>query len=420
MESKGRLAFCIQNNHHMMPSEFFWSYLRMVKPSDSFAVEGNSSVKASEYNDSIYKALKLGAEWMFLMDVDQTFQVHTIPKLFDTVDKYDAKIVSVLYHLGRAPFGPVAGWFKEGEKETTYVNSDRAPWREAYAPLGRGVVEVDWVGSGGLLVHKSVIDAIGWPPFLDVWSPGKGFRDSGHDINFCVRAKEKGFKIYVDTDVKSDHFKMTGIGHMFAQAFHESRMLEHMDGILHRGTLEPGYWDTVWQMETIKGTHREDGYKETLSDLEKVIPAEATVADIGCGLGAVMEHLRDKLKCKCTGYDFSEEAIRAVKSKGFGGHVADLRHYVPNGDASTYDAVVSTHTIEHIADDNALVESMKSLCKPGGRVVIATPWREEIQGHFEHVRGYTDDELAALMKRHFNDFTIQKNNRDYVAVGHAA
>ena len=390
----------------------------MMKPNGSFALEGNASLKASMYNDSIYKALALGAEWMFLMDVDQVFPVNTIPKLFDTAEKHGAKIVSVLYHLGKPPYGPVAGWFKDlPENKVGYVNAEGNGWNLNYAPLGKGVVEVDWVGSGGLLVHRDVIDKIQWPPFVDTWTPGRGTRDTGHDINFCLRAKEKGFKIYVDTDVQSDHGKFTYIGKLWADGFNESKMLESMDGILHRNSQESGYWDTVWQIEDIKKANRGLSYKDTLNDLEALVPAGAKVADLGCGLGAVMEHLRDKRKCECTGYDFSEQAIQVVQSKGFSGKIADLRNFVANGDSGQFDVVVTTHTIEHLHDDHALIKGAKSLCKPGGKVIIATPWREEIQGHFEHVHAYSDQDMNALMAKHFLQYEVKKNNRDYVATG---
>jgi hypothetical protein len=318
MTTKGRLAFCIQNNHCMVPMDFFWTYLRMMKPADSFAVEGAAAVKASCYNESMYKALQLGAEWFFLMDVDQLFPVNTIPRLFDVVQKYDAKIVSVLYHVGKAPFSPVAGWVKTDDQgRDIYVNANGNPWRMEYAPLGDGVVEVDWVGSGGLLVHKDVLDAIGWPPFLDVWQPGQGIRDMGHDINFCLRAKAKGFKTYVDTSLDSAHGKLTYVSKLFAQGFNDADVVGHMDGVLHRQALEADYWDTVWQTEFIKHASRGKSYSETLKDLEELIPENSSVADIGCGAGDVMGHLRETRKAACTGYDFSEKAIEIVKGKGF-------------------------------------------------------------------------------------------------------
>lgn len=423
---KGHLVFCVNHNHCMMPTNFFWSYLRMMKPNGSMAVQGSASVKMSSINDGIYQALQLGAEWMFLMDADQLFPPHTIPRLLETAEKHDAKIVSVLYHTGCAPYAPVAGWIKEneykGEARTLYVNARGEHWKSSYAKLGTGVVEVDWAGSGGMLVHRDVIEAVGWAPFFDIYKEGQGIRDRGHDINFCMRAKEKGYKTFVDTDVKSDHGHFTYFSAEWAEAFNESNMLDKMNGVLLRHAQEAGYWDTVWQTEHIKGGKRDENtaYKETFENVKSYMPAHAKVADVGCGPGFLMEYLRKEVGSICTGYDFSAEAIQIVQSKGFDGKVADLRAYSPNGDSGQFDVVVSTHTIEHVQDDSKFVETLKSLCKPGGTVVIATPWVEEIQGHFEHVRGYSDLDMDELMSKHFKDFNVTKNKRDYVAVGTVA
>ena len=258
-----------------------------MKPNGSLAVQGSSSIKASSINDSIYQAFELGAEWMFLMDVDQTFPPNTIPRLLESAAKYNAKILSVLYHIGRVPYAPVAGWVKEyeykGEKGYAYVNKNGNAWKSEYGPLGQGVVEVDWAGSGGMLIHRDVVAAIGWPPFLDVWEKGRGARTLGHDVNFCLRAKEKGFKTYVDTTIESDHGKFTYVNRLWAEGFTESGMLEKMGGVLLRHTQESGYWDTIWQTEDIKGQKRgEDcAYRETFMNVMEAVPQGGVVAGIG-------------------------------------------------------------------------------------------------------------------------------------------
>lgn len=417
----GKLAFVISNNHCMLPDQFFWSYLKMMKPNGSFAVKGSSAVKCSAINDGIYQALCLGAEWVFLMDVDQTFPKNTIPRLLDTAKKHDAKIVSVLYHLGRPPYGPVAGWVKEirsGDKvDYAYVNAKGEPWKDKYAPLGQGVVEVDWVGSGGVLIHREVLKEIGWPPFLDEWETGMSFRKVGHDITFSERAKLHGFKLYVDTAVVSEHGKFQYIDRNWAEAFNGSDMVDHMLLAAQSQALEADYWDVVWQEEYLKGYEREKQYEATFKEILGWIPEGATVADVGCGIGRLMEIMRTARNAKCVGYDFSEKAIEVVKHKGFDGHVADVRTFHPNGDSGKFDAVVSTHTLEHISDDHGFVKNLIALAKPGGKVIIATPSNEKVQDHFEHVRGYTDEELEKFIAGYFKKYEIKKNPRDYIVIG---
>jgi 2-polyprenyl-3-methyl-5-hydroxy-6-metoxy-1,4-benzoquinol methylase len=418
VKNPGSVAFCILNNHHMMPDAFFWSYLRMKRPRSSFAVKGDTAVKSSTFNDAIYKAMALGAEWMFLMDVDQTFHPDTIPRLLETAERHQARIVSALAHLGKAPFSPLAGWAKTNDKgDWSFTNSKGLDWKKNYAPLGKGVVEVDWASGGGLLVHREVVEALQWPPFQDVWEEGTGRRVMGHDVSFCLRAKDKGFKIVVDTDVKSDHGKFIHVNQEFAEAFNAADMLERMGEAKTAQAQEAGYWDVVWGGEAISGKVRDKAYAETFKDaLHGIMGCGDRVADVGCGAGAFLDYLKGEMAGQFTGYDFSETAIELVKEKGFGGKVADFRTYIPNGDAHSFDAVVSNHVIEHVPDEERFVTLLRTLVRPGGKVVVATPWREEIQGHFEHVRGYTEESLREILGKKFKDVSITRNSRDFVAV----
>ena len=50
--------------------------------------------------------------------------------------------------------------------------------------------EVDAVGFGALLMKMDVLDGMEFPWFK--------FDDCGEDIYFCVRAKEHGFKVWLD------------------------------------------------------------------------------------------------------------------------------------------------------------------------------------------------------------------------------
>ena len=416
----GLVVFCISNNHHMLPDQFFWSYVQMMKPNGSLAVKGSSSVKAASINDGIESALALGAEWMFLMDVDQIFPRTTIPRLLDTAKKHDAKIVSVLYHLGRPPFSPVAGWVKQTLGENLYVNEEGKPWRDHYAPLGRGVVEVDWVGSGGLLIHADVIKALEWPPFKDEWREGQGTRSLGHDMLFCKRAKQKGFKILVDTAVVSPHGKLMYFDQAWAESYDASGMDQVCKDFVKFQTQEQEYWDTLWQDEHIRKHDRAEApsYKKTFDRIVELVPESAKVVDLGSGTGGLLKVLRKHRAIKGTGIDFSEKAIEILTQDGFEGEVADLRHYEPNGSSNQFDVAISTHTIEHLQNDENLVRGMAALVRPGGRVILATPSDKLVQAHVEHVRGYDAATLKALLEgAGIKNVEVEDNGRDFVAYG---
>jgi hypothetical protein len=69
----------------------------------------------------------------------------------------------------------------------------------------QGMVEVDGIGAGCMLIKRKVLEAIE-APFADLVRPD-GTRSLGHDYNFCKKAKAKGFKVYADWEVLCDHVK---------------------------------------------------------------------------------------------------------------------------------------------------------------------------------------------------------------------
>ncbi len=419
-EKPGKVVFCISNNHYVMPDQFFWSYHRMMKPNGSIAVKGSASIKATSINDCIYQAMSMNAEWMFLMDVDQTFPPPTIPRLLVSAKKYDAKILSVLYHLGKPPYAPVAGWIKQTKEGYDYVNSEGKHWRDHYAPIGKGVVEVDWAGSGGLLIHRDVINSLEWPPFLDEWRDGLGVRSLGHDISFCKRARLKGFKIYVDTAIQSAHGKFFYVDTAWAETFNQSNMPAIAKDVALERALEPDYWDTIWQEEHIRNYDRGTAkiYKTTNESIIDLIPEGAKVVDVGCGAGGLLRMIQEQRKADCFGIDFSPQAIDLLKAKGMQGEVADLRTFEPNGHSGLFDVVISTHTLEHLVDDTRLIKIMKQLGKPGALLVLATPSAKGVQEHFEHVRGYDENDLKTMLENEdLQDVVVNKNPRDFVVVG---
>lgn len=418
---KSRIAFCYSNNHHMVPTQFWKSFGEMIKPSGYLKSHGACSVKESSINESIYNALEKKPEWIFNMDVDQLFPVHTIVRLLDTAEKHDAKIVSVLYHRGLSPYSPVAGWSKKNEEtgEVDPVNALGNDWRKQYAFPDTGVVEVDWVGAGGLLIHSDVFKKLKGPRwFRDEYKEDSYVRSLGHDITFCNRAREAGFKIYVDTAVQSAHGKFTYYDTTFAKTYNRVHFDRERERILHETTLTKDYWDTIHHTENVQNLNwRSNMLKDTYSQIAGMIPEGSVIADVGCGRGDLMKRLRDEKKVICTGYDFSDSAIKEVKQNGFEANVMDVRTFSLNGEKKKFDVVVGSHILEHIQDDHAFVELLKGMAKPDGRVILATPHVPEIQNISEHCRSYDQNELIEFMKSHFDEIELHKNNRDLVAVG---
>jgi 2-polyprenyl-3-methyl-5-hydroxy-6-metoxy-1,4-benzoquinol methylase len=94
----------------------------------------------------------------------------------------------------------------------------------------------------------------------------------------------------------------------------------------------------------------------------------------------------------------------------------DLRELERVGaDWQPFDQVLCLETLEHIADDAALVRALGKLVRPGGTLLVTSPFKhyrgllgdevEETEEHGGHVRrGYTHEELRRLLQQ--GGFTV--------------
>ena len=104
----------------------------------------------------------------------------------------------------------------------------------------------------------------------------------------------------------------------------------------------------------------------------KGLPAEARILDVGCGDGFHLGLLRDFGEPGWTleGVDSSERAVKAAarnKIRVYHG----LLDEVPLRESS-YDMVLLIATVEHVDDPPGLLQRVRQLLKPGGRVLIVT------------------------------------------------
>jgi len=113
----------------------------------------------------------------------------------------------------------VAGVYKTSDNVTYPVVID---WNENYFQKNgtfkfmtsddlnkkKGLFEVSYTGFGFMLIKHGVFESIGYPWFRPLFhSIGNAKDFSSEDVSFCLLAKEKGFKIYVDPTVKVGHEK---------------------------------------------------------------------------------------------------------------------------------------------------------------------------------------------------------------------
>jgi SAM-dependent methyltransferase len=100
------------------------------------------------------------------------------------------------------------------------------------------------------------------------------------------------------------------------------------------------------------------------------VRSAAKLLEIGCGSGRQLEFLR-QLGWQAEGLDLDPAAVKAASARGLTVHAGSLKEQrFPDG---SFDAVVSSHVIEHVHDPVGLLRECGRILRPGGRLVIVTP-----------------------------------------------
>lgn len=74
----------------------------------------------------------------------------------------------------------------------------------ANVSLNEGVIECSGIGSGCMMIKREVLENIPFP-FRNEYDTD-GIKTKGLDINFCERARRKGYKVWCDTDMLVSHW----------------------------------------------------------------------------------------------------------------------------------------------------------------------------------------------------------------------
>ena len=162
----------------------------------------------------------------------------------------------------------------------------------------------------------------------------------------------------------------------------------------YAGNNSPEYWNSSWDRGVKKFPIH------TMNWINRFIPNNISVLDIGCGDGTFLERLKNEKGCQAYGIDISNIAISKVNEKGIPSIVASAEDLDNFGRESCFDVVVCSHLLEHIENDDGLVKNIARLTKQFA--IIAVPNDCSYPEHTgEHVRKYTKESLIKLLVEHF-------------------
>jgi len=94
---------------------------------------------------------------------------------------------------------------KQSAEKDKQTDCSSNPQSEIHNPQ---LIEVDYTGMGFMLVRKGVFESLEYPWFRAIEKRIGNMVDfTTEDVAFCLRAKENGFRIHIDTNVKLGHQK---------------------------------------------------------------------------------------------------------------------------------------------------------------------------------------------------------------------
>lgn len=112
------------------------------------------------------------------------------------------------------------------------------------------------------------------------------------------------------------------------------------------------------------------------------------VMEIGCGEGGNLLPFLE-LECQCIGIDLNEPKLKVgeeiFKKSNFTQQIQFIADDVYNREAeyrNAFDIILLKDVIEHIHDQQRLINYMKLMLKPGGKIFFAfPPWHMPFGGH---------------------------------------
>lgn len=270
------------------------------------------------------------------------------PDIIERLGRHMARDVTKLVvggcnHRRAPPFEPCAYVVEDGK---TFSIGE-------FGPLTR----VDKLGTGSILIHRSVFERLKYPWFVRDWSSGSD--QPGEDIYFSQRCREAGIDLWCDTSCCSPHMRTEWVDRWYFAEFlrttpqadvpvmredEEDRLLRlHLPGLFHqRRVLYVGA----------------DRHRDRHAATWRRWGAELTLLE---PFGPNCQHYRDR------GVPFH----RVVQGDARSVKPADLPHH--------FDLAFWWHGPEHVTREE-LAGALANLEAVASLVVCGCPWGEFPQG----------------------------------------
>ena len=159
----------------------------------------------------------------------------------------------------------------------------------------------------------------------------------------------------------------------------------------------PAYTEFEWQSERAGNGVSGEKLTDVFVGLVKRIDGVRSICDLGCGNGHIAGRLA-AIGYEVTGLDASRSGIRIAQCAYPSATFVEARL---DGDIERlglpkFDLVISSDVIEHLYRPSDLVATAYSLLKPGGHILLGTPYHGYLKNLALAVTGRMDAHFSVL------------------------
>ena len=192
-----KIVVCIPLSWAYVPRRFFLNFVGIMQDTQKKGIElipltNQAAIMDKNRDDLAKAALEYNPQYILWLDADQIYPNDVVNRLLQHT-RGDKLIVGGVAPR-RGDGVPLIYKFIEVDGEFAAV--------PAGEPLNRGLIEVDAMGFGGVMMRPKVLKEIPFPRFK-MWATSKYY--IGEDIEFFRQCKEKGIKAYCDTNLMFGH-----------------------------------------------------------------------------------------------------------------------------------------------------------------------------------------------------------------------
>jgi SAM-dependent methyltransferase len=156
-------------------------------------------------------------------------------------------------------------------------------------------------------------------------------------------------------------------------------------------TLDGGSWERF---------HRGRGHLQLI--LNHVNPSnQAKIIDLGSGLSPFLYHSRQQGFHNLYALEPSPEICLFLNRQGITTFPMLLETFITRKDLPQFDVMVLSHTLEHLAEPDMVLEGLRDLLSDRGMLLIVVPYKDHIRPYTAglHFHFFNDDSLTHLLSK---------------------